>query len=96
MKCDDCVHKSLCQLMLKYTNKADYCEVYIPEKQIATPAEWIPCISNREGQISWHDYKCSKCSHHKDRPMPFCEICGSIMNRKEKRNEMPISDHNNS
>lgn len=91
MKCDDCVHAGICINQTKGN-----CEDYISEKQIVTPADWIPCISNREGQISWRDYKCSKCSHHKDRPMPFCEICGSIMNRKEKRNEMPISDHNNS
>lgn len=51
--------------------------------------EWIPCKSTRTGQVTNIDYKCSKCSHHKDRPMPYCEICGSIMKRREavKRNE---------
>lgn len=52
--------------------------------------EWIPCNSTRTGQITNIDYKCSKCSHHKDRPVPYCEICGSIMKRREavKRNEV--------
>lgn len=43
--------------------------------------EWIPCKSTRTGQVTNIDYKCSNCSHHKDRPVPYCEICGSD-NRK--------------
>lgn len=44
--------------------------------------EWIPCKSTRTGQVTNIDYKCSKCSHHKDRPVPYCEICGAIMKKE--------------
>lgn len=47
--------------------------------------EWIPCKSTRTGQITNIDYKCSNCSHHKDRPVPYCEICGARMKRSEKK-----------
>ena len=46
--------------------------------------EWIPCKSTRNGQVTNIDYKCSNCSHHKDRQMPYCEICGAIMKRSKK------------
>ena len=46
--------------------------------------EWIACASTRNGQITNIDYKCSECSHHKDRPMPYCEICGAKMKRSKK------------
>lgn len=44
--------------------------------------EWIPCKSTRNGQVTNIDYKCSECSHHKDRPFPYCEICGAKMERR--------------
>jgi predicted nucleic acid-binding Zn ribbon protein len=43
--------------------------------------EWIPCNSTRTGQITNIDYKCSECAHHKDRPVPYCEICGADMRK---------------
>lgn len=44
-------------------------------------AKWIATTSLQEGQITWRDYKCSNCSHHREKPMNFCEVCGAIMER---------------
>ena len=44
-------------------------------------AKWIVTTSLQEGQITWRDYKCSNCSHHRGKPMNFCEVCGAIMER---------------
>ena len=44
-------------------------------------AKWIVTTSLQEGQITWRDYKCSNCSHHKGKPMHFCEVCGAKMER---------------
>ena len=44
-------------------------------------AKWIATTSLQEGQIWWRDYKCSNCSHHRGKPMNFCEICGAKMER---------------
>ena len=44
-------------------------------------AKWIATTSLQEGQITWRDYKCSNCSHHKGKPMNFCEVCGAKMER---------------
>ena len=46
-------------------------------------AKWIATTSLQEGQITWIDYKCSNCSHHRSKPMNFCEICGAKMERGE-------------
>jgi len=44
-------------------------------------AKWIATTSLQEGQITWKDYKCSNCSHHRGKPMNFCEVCGAKMER---------------
>ena len=44
-------------------------------------AMWIVTTSLQEGQITWRDYKCSNCSHHREKPMNFCEVCGAKMER---------------
>ena len=44
-------------------------------------AKWIATTSLQEGQITWRDYKCSNCSHHREKPMNFCEVCGAKMER---------------
>ena len=44
-------------------------------------AKWIVTTSLQEGQITWRDYKCSNCSHHREKPMNFCEVCGAKMER---------------
>lgn len=44
-------------------------------------AKWIVTTSMQEGQITWRDYKCSNCSHHRGKPMNFCEVCGARMER---------------
>lgn len=44
-------------------------------------AKWIATTALQEGQITWRDYKCSNCSHHRARPMNFCEVCGAKMER---------------
>ena len=44
-------------------------------------AKWIATTSLQEGQITWRDYKCSNCSHHRRKPMNFCEVCGAKMER---------------
>ena len=44
-------------------------------------AKWIVTTSLQEGQITWRDYKCSNCSHHRGKPMNFCEVCGAKMER---------------
>ena len=44
-------------------------------------AKWIATTSLQEGQITWRDYKCSNCSHHREKPMNFCEVCGRKMER---------------
>lgn len=44
-------------------------------------AKWIVTTSLQEGQITWKDYKCSNCSHHRGKPMNFCEVCGAKMER---------------
>ena len=43
--------------------------------------KWIATTSLQEGQITWRDYKCSNCSHHRRKPMNFCEVCGAKMER---------------
>ena len=42
-------------------------------------AKWIATTALQEGQITWRDYKCSNCSHHRGKPMNFCEVCGAKM-----------------
>ena len=49
-----------------------------PERKMA---KWIATTSLQEGQIMWRDYKCSNCSHHRGKPMNFCEVCGAKMER---------------
>lgn len=49
-----------------------------PERKTA---KWIATTSLQEGQITWKDYKCSNCSHHREKPMNFCEVCGAKMER---------------
>lgn len=49
-----------------------------PERKTA---KWIATTSLQEGQITWKDYKCSNCSHHRRKPMNFCEVCGRKMER---------------
>lgn len=49
-----------------------------PERMVA---KWIVTTSLQEGQITWRDYKCSNCSHHRGKPMNFCEVCGAKMER---------------
>jgi len=49
-----------------------------PERKTA---KWIATTSLQEGQITWRDYKCSNCSHHREKPMNFCEVCGVKMER---------------
>ena len=44
-------------------------------------AKWIATTALKEGQITWIDYKCSNCSHHRSKPMNFCEVCGADMRR---------------
>ena len=44
-------------------------------------AKWIATTALQEGQITWRDYKCSNCSHHREKPMNFCEVCGAKMER---------------
>ena len=44
-------------------------------------AKWIATTSLQKGQITWRDYKCSNCSHHRSKPMNFCEVCGRKMER---------------
>lgn len=44
-------------------------------------AKWIATTALQEGQITWRDYKCSNCSHHRGKPMNFCEVCGAKMER---------------
>ena len=44
-------------------------------------AKWIVTTALQEGQITWIDYKCSNCSHHRGKPMNYCEICGAKMER---------------
>ena len=44
-------------------------------------ATWISKVALQEGQITWRDYKCSNCSHHRGKPMNFCEVCGAKMER---------------
>jgi rRNA maturation endonuclease Nob1 len=44
-------------------------------------AKWIATTALQEGQITYRDYKCSNCSHHRGKPMNFCEVCGAKMER---------------
>ena len=44
-------------------------------------ATWISKVALQEGQIIWRDYKCSNCSHHRGKPMNYCEVCGAKMER---------------
>ena len=44
-------------------------------------AKWIATTALQEGQITWRDYKCSNCSHHRGKPMNYCEVCGAKMER---------------
>ena len=42
-------------------------------------AKWIATTSLQKGQITYRDYKCSNCSHHRGKPMNYCEVCGAKM-----------------
>jgi len=44
--------------------------------------EWLVTESIQDGQITWLNYKCSKCGHHRDRKMNYCEVCGAKMEKK--------------
>ena len=46
--------------------------------------EWIRTESTKKGQVVYYDYKCSICSHHRNRRMNFCEVCGADMRGEEK------------
>ena len=45
--------------------------------------EWLVTESIQDGQITWLNYKCSKCGHHRDRKMNYCEVCGAKMEKKQ-------------
>ena len=53
----------------------------LPAEPQRMRAQWIATTSLQEGQITWRDYKCSNCSHHRGKPMNFCEVCGAKMER---------------
>ena len=53
----------------------------LPPSPIRPKGKWIATTSLQEGQITWKDYKCSNCSHHREKPMNFCEVCGAKMER---------------
>lgn len=44
-------------------------------------ATWISKVALQDGQITLMDYNCSNCSHHRGKPMNFCEVCGAKMER---------------
>lgn len=44
-----------------------------------TRGKWIKTVSQNHPQAIYYDYKCSNCSHHRNKPMPYCEICGAKM-----------------
>lgn len=74
---------------MKYADRLENIEIYkmaieALKEQKRPHGEWIACKSTRNGQITNIDFKCSNCSHHKDRPVPYCEICGARMKRSEK------------
>ena len=73
-----------------FSNAANYrtalaCVDAVPTVTPAQPqrmrAKWIATTSLQEGQITWIDYKCSNCSHHRSKPMNYCEVCGAKMER---------------
>lgn len=75
------VHVSVIDSALTVPN--EYMRGYeAAEREYKKPqGTWIPCKSTRTGQITNIDYKCSECFHHKDRPVPYCEICGAKMQK---------------
>ncbi len=56
-------------------------EPILPAEPKRIRAKWIATTALQEGQITWRDYKCSNCSHHRGKPMNYCEVCGAKMER---------------
>lgn len=52
-----------------------------PSRPQQRTGRWITTTSLQEGQITWRDYQCSNCSHHREKPTNFCEVCGAKMER---------------
>ena len=76
------------ELMIKYgfsvpdMTVTEFVEDILPSVQAERKtAKWIATTSLQEGQITWKDYKCSNCSHHREKPMNFCEVCWAKMER---------------
>lgn len=74
-----------CDYELGCVNQYDLDKLAIETVPPAQPererAKWIATTSLQEGQITWRDYKCSNCSHHRSKPMNYCEVCGAKMER---------------
>lgn len=60
-------------------NMLDEIEALPPAEPKRMRATWISMVELQEGQITWLDYKCSNCSHHRGKPMNYCEVCGAKM-----------------
>lgn len=70
---NDEVSRVVTNLIIEHDNNIDIC------------GKWIKIVSLNYSQAIIYDYKCSNCSHHRNRPMPYCEICGAKMEGSEDK-----------
>ena len=69
------------QAAIEAMGKATWAKERLAELPSAEPQRMIATTALQEGQITWRDYKCSNCSHHRGKPMNYCEVCGAKMER---------------
>ncbi len=66
-------------LSLQGRKDLNVAEMIIANGKPIIDGEWIKTVSQNHPQAIYYDYKCSNCSHHRNKPMPYCEICGAKM-----------------
>lgn len=74
----DKFHPYIATYAMQFDEKLRELKPVEPQRMKAT---WISKVALQDGQITLMDYKCSNCSHHRGKPMNFCEVCGAKMER---------------
>lgn len=74
-------------LRLQGRKDLNVAEMIIANGKPIIDGEWVKAVSQNHSQAIIYDYKCSNCSHHRNKPMPYCEICGAKMDKSEESEE---------
>ena len=79
MKCENCIHGTVCDYSDIQPDEEIVCSGYEEEEEPRTHGEWIPVGKNSNA------YSCSICHWLKNYTPPFCENCGAKMQANDRQ-----------